>query len=89
MSDCRFGVSPVNYPDPDPDSLALIELRYFPFLMDRDITLNVIRGVFTVGLLLLGSLRGFIIHIQYRLLTKDKADILSDTISVKLNVDAS
>ena len=22
MSDCRFGVSPVNYPDPDPD--------YFP-----------------------------------------------------------
>ena len=20
MSDCRFGVSPVNYPDPDPDS---------------------------------------------------------------------
>ena len=19
MSDCRFGVSPVNYPDPDPD----------------------------------------------------------------------
>ena len=21
MSDCRFGVSPVNYPDPDPDDL--------------------------------------------------------------------
>ena len=21
MSDCRFGVSPVNYPDPDPDFL--------------------------------------------------------------------
>ena len=20
MSDCRFGVSPVNYPDPDPDA---------------------------------------------------------------------
>ena len=20
MSDCRFGVSPVNYPDPDPDT---------------------------------------------------------------------
>ena len=20
MSDCRFGVSPVNYPDPDPES---------------------------------------------------------------------
>ena len=19
MSDCRFGVSPINYPDPDPD----------------------------------------------------------------------
>ena len=22
MSDCRFGVSPVNYPDPDPDQPA-------------------------------------------------------------------
>ena len=22
MSDCRFGVSPVNYPDPDPDELC-------------------------------------------------------------------
>ena len=21
MSDCRFGVSPVNYPDPDPDPI--------------------------------------------------------------------
>ena len=24
MSDCRFGVSPVNYPDPDPDDWAKI-----------------------------------------------------------------
>ena len=24
MSDCRFGVSPVNYPDPDPDSCASV-----------------------------------------------------------------
>ena len=23
MSDCRFGVSPVNYPDPDPDRVQL------------------------------------------------------------------
>ena len=23
MSDCRFGVSPVNYPDPDPDSYSM------------------------------------------------------------------
>ena len=22
MSGCRFGVSPVSYPDPDPDSIA-------------------------------------------------------------------
>ena len=22
MSDCRFGVSPVNYPDPDPDPVT-------------------------------------------------------------------
>ena len=26
MSDCRFGVSPVNYPDPDPDFSCLAEL---------------------------------------------------------------
>ena len=24
MSDCRFGVSPVNYPDPDPDLYLLV-----------------------------------------------------------------
>ena len=24
MSDCRFGVSPVNYPDPDPDVNKII-----------------------------------------------------------------
>ena len=36
MSDCRFGVSPVNYPDPDPESLepdisacTLLFLQYF------------------------------------------------------------
>ena len=30
MSDCRFGVSPVNYPDPDPAySLShFIEIKY-------------------------------------------------------------
>ena len=27
MSDCRFGVSPVNYPDPDPDPDRLV--HYF------------------------------------------------------------
>ena len=27
MSDCRFGVSPVNYPDPDPDGmLGIVKL---------------------------------------------------------------
>ena len=25
MSDCRFGVSPVNYPDPDPDPDCLVK----------------------------------------------------------------
>ena len=24
MSDCRFGVSPVNYPDPDPDQNLIL-----------------------------------------------------------------
>ena len=29
MSDCRFGVSPVNYPDPDPDpDLRMSKKRY-------------------------------------------------------------
>ena len=30
MSDCRFGVSPVNYPDPDPDpgTLGLYGLMF-------------------------------------------------------------
>ena len=29
MNDCRFGVSPVNYPDPDPDPVCVfMYLRY-------------------------------------------------------------
>ena len=28
MSDCRFGVSPVNYPDPDPDQSFICYLVY-------------------------------------------------------------
>ena len=27
MSDCRFGVSPVNYPDPDPGRFARFHVR--------------------------------------------------------------
>ena len=27
MSDCRYGVSPVNYPDPDPDPIAEITAK--------------------------------------------------------------
>ena len=29
MSDCRFGVSPVNYPDPDPDQSFKIQDSLF------------------------------------------------------------
>ena len=31
MSDCRFGVSPVNYPDPDPDEneSRFTEIEFF------------------------------------------------------------
>ena len=29
MSDCRFGVSPVNYPDPDPDRRLLFKLDFY------------------------------------------------------------
>ena len=28
MSDCRFGVSPVNYPDPDPDFICIVCAKY-------------------------------------------------------------
>ena len=34
MSDCRFGVSPVNYPDPDPDLLN-IDNPYFEGMVNR------------------------------------------------------
>ena len=30
MSDCRFGVSPVNYPDPDPELMDQMEIKSFP-----------------------------------------------------------
>ena len=36
MSDCRFGVSPVNYPDPDPDPIFFnfnTNSRFPPFLL--------------------------------------------------------
>ena len=26
MSDCRFGVSPVNYPDPDPEEMCYLRM---------------------------------------------------------------
>ena len=29
MSDCRFGVSPVNYPDPDPDRSTIYDETEF------------------------------------------------------------
>ena len=35
MSDCRFGVSPVNYPDPDPDSDAFACCRCMTLLYMR------------------------------------------------------
>ena len=34
MSDCRFGVSPVNYPDPDPDVIFSRE----PYLLKQLLT---------------------------------------------------
>ena len=29
MSDCRFGVSPVNYPDPDPERYFITSVKKF------------------------------------------------------------
>ena len=31
MSDCRYGVSPVNYPDPDPDLIVSVSDHCFSF----------------------------------------------------------
>ena len=33
MSDCRFGVSPVNYPDPDPEPIL-----FHPSILDEFIS---------------------------------------------------
>ena len=33
MSDCRFGVSPVNYPDPDPDGDTLCNVKTDIFIL--------------------------------------------------------
>ena len=33
MSDCRFGVSPVNYPDPDPDPRMMLALMLYFFIV--------------------------------------------------------
>ena len=35
MSDCRFGVSPVNYPDPDPDQGSLEEITPYATSLRR------------------------------------------------------
>ena len=40
MSDCRFGVSPVNYPDPDPDPDSRVK-RVANWLTNRDETITV------------------------------------------------
>ena len=54
MSDCRFGVSPVNYPDPDPDAqgrhvnFAWDPLRsYSDDLQKNEIHLSYVHFVFT------------------------------------------
>ena len=36
MSDCRFGVSPVNYPDPDPDPVGLSPILGHRSIMPTD-----------------------------------------------------
>ena len=33
MSDCRFGVSPVNYPDPDPGGTSVVVPYCYLFLL--------------------------------------------------------
>ena len=41
MSNCRFGVSPVNYPDPDPEGISTLEI----LIGQTDLTNQVQRGV--------------------------------------------
>ena len=38
MSDCRFGVSPVNYTDPDPDPRAFSEFITYQIAKENDET---------------------------------------------------
>ena len=40
MSDCRFGVSPVNYPDPDPDINPSNSLQDIKILNHEIVTLT-------------------------------------------------
>ena len=37
MSDCRFGVSPVNYPDPDPDLPGVDSLQCWERACDMEV----------------------------------------------------
>ena len=45
MNDCRFGVSPVNYPDPDPDPFSPMIMskfcsRFYCFILTADCKLT-------------------------------------------------
>ena len=41
VNDCRFGVSPVIYPDPDPERSQFLHYKYFLFLIYNRIIENV------------------------------------------------
>ena len=52
MSDCRLGVSPVNYPDPDPDPLILIFLYFMSYLAwvhDTFIMTHFLKKIIEIG----------------------------------------
>ena len=57
MSDCRFGVSPVNYPDPDPEpvcGLTLYKLR--SSVLTGSLKLSVLCEILRVGIVISGLL---------------------------------
>ena len=47
MSDCRFGDSPVNYPDPDPDPVppSVEKLRVNIFLIQFELLYKIFRQI--------------------------------------------
>ena len=50
MSDCRFGASPVNYPDPDPDPNRKLQQKCLIFKNWRETKMKNLRDELAAGI---------------------------------------